>query len=303
MGRWAWSSDGIDFDNDGTPEIFVTTGMLTNASETDLESFFWRKVAAASPASEKTEPAYENGWNALSQAAHEQYSEAGQPAERLLRSPRRPLLRFLRRQRPRLRRRQPGLCGDRYRWRWQPGPAAEEQARPADSRVPEPVRSGKEIAGHSPARREVQPRRHRRARRGRWPSEVSAGGLGLSVATHQTTSFRIGRCGRGGVGTCLVAFRPAAGISRPARRIRVPDRGRFGARRKAHHSARAARSRRARFPPRTNRRLPIRGCSNRCRCRNRLRGRDSSTFRRHSPRIAPRCTRFSCATCSTCAPI
>jgi tetratricopeptide (TPR) repeat protein len=77
MGRWAWSSDGIDFDNDGTPEIFVTTGMLTNASDTDRESFFWRKVAAATPASEKTEPSYENGWNALSQAAHEQYSEAG----------------------------------------------------------------------------------------------------------------------------------------------------------------------------------------------------------------------------------
>ena len=36
MGRWAWSSDGIDFDNDGTPEIFVTTGMLTNESEMDL---------------------------------------------------------------------------------------------------------------------------------------------------------------------------------------------------------------------------------------------------------------------------
>jgi tetratricopeptide (TPR) repeat protein len=77
MGRWAWSSDGIDFDNDGRPEIFITTGMLTNPSETDLESFFWRKVAAASPASEKVEPSYENGWNALSQAVHEQYSEAG----------------------------------------------------------------------------------------------------------------------------------------------------------------------------------------------------------------------------------
>jgi tetratricopeptide (TPR) repeat protein len=77
MGRWAWSSDGIDFDNDGTPEIFVTAGMLTNDSQTDLESFFWRKVAAASPPSEKIDPAYENGWNALSQAAHERYSEAG----------------------------------------------------------------------------------------------------------------------------------------------------------------------------------------------------------------------------------
>ncbi len=77
MGRWAWSSDGIDFDNDGVPEILVTTGMLTNDSETDLESFFWRKVAAASPGVAKSEPAYENGWNALSQAAHESYSEAG----------------------------------------------------------------------------------------------------------------------------------------------------------------------------------------------------------------------------------
>ena len=30
MGRWAWCADGLDFDNDGTPEIFITTGMLTN---------------------------------------------------------------------------------------------------------------------------------------------------------------------------------------------------------------------------------------------------------------------------------
>jgi tetratricopeptide (TPR) repeat protein len=77
MGRWAWASDGIDFDNDGVPEIFIATGMLTNSSETDLESFFWRKVAAASPAAVKPDLAYENGWNALSQAVHEKYSEAG----------------------------------------------------------------------------------------------------------------------------------------------------------------------------------------------------------------------------------
>ncbi|MES1257146.1 MAG: VCBS repeat-containing protein, partial [Acidobacteriota bacterium] len=77
MGRWAWSSDGIDFDNDGTPEILIATGMITNDSETDLESFFWRKVAAASPPEAKSDPVYENGWNALSQAVHEQFSEAG----------------------------------------------------------------------------------------------------------------------------------------------------------------------------------------------------------------------------------
>jgi tetratricopeptide (TPR) repeat protein len=82
MGRWAWAADGVDFDNDGVPEIFITTGMLTNSSETDLESFFWRKVAAASPAAfpsrdSMTQIAYENGWNALGQAVHEKYSEAG----------------------------------------------------------------------------------------------------------------------------------------------------------------------------------------------------------------------------------
>ena len=77
MGRWAWASDGVDFDNDGVPEIFIATGMLTNSSETDLESFFWRKVAAASPATAKPDAAYEAGWNALSRAVHEQYSEAG----------------------------------------------------------------------------------------------------------------------------------------------------------------------------------------------------------------------------------
>ncbi|MEO7142238.1 MAG: VCBS repeat-containing protein, partial [Bryobacteraceae bacterium] len=44
MGRWAWSADGIDFDNDGAPEILIATGMLTNSSEKDLTSFFWRQV-------------------------------------------------------------------------------------------------------------------------------------------------------------------------------------------------------------------------------------------------------------------
>jgi hypothetical protein len=77
MGRWAWSSDGIDFDNDGTPEILITAGMVTNSSETDAASFFWRKVAAASPTGAGSAPAYERGWNALTQAIHEGQSLAG----------------------------------------------------------------------------------------------------------------------------------------------------------------------------------------------------------------------------------
>ena len=67
MGRWAWASDGIDFDNDGMPEIYITCGMLTNSSTHDLESFFWRQVVSRSPTTSVAAPAYESGWNALNQ--------------------------------------------------------------------------------------------------------------------------------------------------------------------------------------------------------------------------------------------
>jgi tetratricopeptide (TPR) repeat protein len=77
MGRWAWGADAFDFDNDGSPEIFVTTGMLTNSSEKDLNSFFWRQVVAKSPTGEKPAPEYENGWNAINQLIREDYSWCG----------------------------------------------------------------------------------------------------------------------------------------------------------------------------------------------------------------------------------
>ena len=77
MGRWAWSADALDFDNDGWPEIYVTCGMLTNTSEKDLSSFFWRQVVARTPAALEPAPAYENGWNALNQLIREDYSWNG----------------------------------------------------------------------------------------------------------------------------------------------------------------------------------------------------------------------------------
>jgi tetratricopeptide (TPR) repeat protein len=77
MGRWAWSADGLDLDNDGTPEIYITCSMLTNSSEKDLMSFFWRQVVAHSPATRVAAPAYENGWNALDQWIREDYSWNG----------------------------------------------------------------------------------------------------------------------------------------------------------------------------------------------------------------------------------
>jgi tetratricopeptide (TPR) repeat protein len=77
MGRWAWGADGIDFDNDGSPEIYVTCGMLTNSSEQDLMSFFWRQVVSRSPGRNVQAPRYENGWNALNQLIRGDYSWNG----------------------------------------------------------------------------------------------------------------------------------------------------------------------------------------------------------------------------------
>jgi len=75
MGRWAWCSDGLDFDNDGTPEILVTTGMLTNSVNTDLESFFWRQVVSKSPTDKMSAPAYEEGWDALNEFVRENFNQ------------------------------------------------------------------------------------------------------------------------------------------------------------------------------------------------------------------------------------
>lgn len=77
MGRWAWSSDALDFDNDGSPEIYVSCGMLTNNGPKDLMGFFWRQVVARSPATLEPAPSYENGWNALNQLIREDYSWNG----------------------------------------------------------------------------------------------------------------------------------------------------------------------------------------------------------------------------------
>ena len=73
IGRWAWASDAQDFDNDGSPEIFITCGMLSNRSSEDTMGFFWREVVANSPVTEKESVSYENGWNAINQFIREDY--------------------------------------------------------------------------------------------------------------------------------------------------------------------------------------------------------------------------------------
>ena len=72
MGRWAWSSDAIDFDNDGWEDLYVVNGMLTRtgASEEarrDLDGFFWRQVVARSPLTRVKSTAYDDGWRAINQ--------------------------------------------------------------------------------------------------------------------------------------------------------------------------------------------------------------------------------------------
>ena len=57
MGRWAWSADALDFDNDGSPEIYVTCGMISSTSQKDLSSFFCVRWWRARPTRSKRHPA------------------------------------------------------------------------------------------------------------------------------------------------------------------------------------------------------------------------------------------------------
>ena len=77
MGRWGWSADAADFDNDGRPELFLTCGMMTGPKQPDLMGFFWRQVVAKTPATATASGPYENGWNAINQFIREGYSWNG----------------------------------------------------------------------------------------------------------------------------------------------------------------------------------------------------------------------------------
>ncbi len=67
MGRWAWSSDAWDFDQDGYPDLYIANGMISGPKKQDLSSFFWRQVVARSPVGQVPTHDYEQGWNAINE--------------------------------------------------------------------------------------------------------------------------------------------------------------------------------------------------------------------------------------------
>ncbi len=66
IGRWAWSSDTLDFDGDGWDDLYVANGMLTRA-DPDLDGFFWRQVVAQSPLTPVKGTPYDEAWRAINQ--------------------------------------------------------------------------------------------------------------------------------------------------------------------------------------------------------------------------------------------
>jgi hypothetical protein len=80
IGPWSWSCDGFDFDNDGSPELYIACGMLNNGGTTDLMSYFYRQVVSKSPVTYTAAPEYENGWNAINQLIRQDFSWASPEA-------------------------------------------------------------------------------------------------------------------------------------------------------------------------------------------------------------------------------
>ncbi len=70
FGRWAWSSDAFDFDNDGWQDLYIVNGMFTRDTPDrddptiDVDSFFWRQVVAQSPLTRQPGTPYDDGWRA-----------------------------------------------------------------------------------------------------------------------------------------------------------------------------------------------------------------------------------------------
>jgi len=76
-GRWSWSSDFFDFDQDGYSDLYVANGYLSGADCEDLASFFWRQVVAKSSEDATGALAYERGWNAINELVRSDHTWHG----------------------------------------------------------------------------------------------------------------------------------------------------------------------------------------------------------------------------------
>ena len=79
FGRWAWSSDALDFDNDGFEDLLVVNGMFTRAAgeeDVNIDSFFWRQVTARSPLTRQVGTPYDDAWRATNRLLMRHGSQA-----------------------------------------------------------------------------------------------------------------------------------------------------------------------------------------------------------------------------------
>ena len=89
FGRWAWSSDALDFDNDGFADLFVVNGMFTRAAgdeDVNIDSFFWRQVTARSPLTRQLGTSYDDAWRATNRLLVRHGSQASHERDVLLRN-------------------------------------------------------------------------------------------------------------------------------------------------------------------------------------------------------------------------
>jgi Tfp pilus assembly protein PilF/peroxiredoxin len=89
FGRWAWSSDALDFDNDGFEDLLVVNGMFTrgpNDEDVNVDSFFWRQVTARSPLTRQLGTPYDDAWRATNRLLMRHGSQASHERDVLLRN-------------------------------------------------------------------------------------------------------------------------------------------------------------------------------------------------------------------------